>query len=236
MFTNAINTIIDMSDKKYDQETLDTLTDVVLSGTNMINDICDTVKIKPYEDLFTKDDNYFTVMNFIYTIIPDFDDFHTKLLTNNANLIKKLGATDMLLYDMYTKLGVRDFLVFRSASMKDLAGTDVKKRLYDETDSKFVYNLGKPTSEHVAVTYRDLRDTSENIEFVDKWLSDVTYTDVKRAIIFPNIEAAVSTDPDIVRNFVKECTPKGCIVVNQNIAFIDPENTKPMDKGYGLMI
>lgn len=202
----------------------------------MIINILDTVKIKPYEDSLTKDDNYFTVMNFIHTIFPDFDDFHTLLLANNANLTKKLGATDTLLYDMYTKLGVRDFLVFRSASMKDLAGTDVKKRLYDETDSKFVYNLGKPTSEHMAVTYRDLRDITENIEFVDKWLSDITYTDAKRAIIIPDIEASLSTDPDIVRNFVKDCTSKGCIVVNQIVTFIIPESTKPMDKGYGLMI
>lgn len=90
MITNAINTIVIMADKKYDQETMDVLTDVVLSGTNMIIDIRDTVKIKPYEDLLTKDDTYFTVMNFIYTIFPDFDDFHTLLLANNANLTKKI--------------------------------------------------------------------------------------------------------------------------------------------------
>lgn len=236
MITNAINTIVSMADKKYDQETLDVLTDVVLSGTNMIINIRDTVKIKPYEDLLTKDDNYFTVMNFIYTIVPDFDDFHTLLLANNANLTKKLGATDTLMYDMYTKLGIQDFLVFRSASMKDLAGTDVKKRLYDESDSKFVYNLGKPTSEHMVVTYRDLRNASEDIAFVDKWLNDVTITDAKRAIIIPDIEASLSTDPNIIRNFVKGCTSKGCIVVNQIITFIMPESTKPTDKGYGLMI
>ena len=157
MITNAINTIISMADKKYDQEILDTLTDAALSGTGMIIDMHDTVKIKPCEDLFTEDANYFTIMNFLYRLLPDRDDSLAILLVNNANLIKELGVTDMLICDMYTKLGVRDFLVFRSASMKDLAGTDVKKLLYDETDSKFLYNLGKPISEHLAVTYRDLR-------------------------------------------------------------------------------
>lgn len=236
MTTNAINTIISMADKKYDQEILDTLTDAILSGTGMIIDMYDTVNIKPYEDLLTEDANYFTIMNFLYRLLPDQDESHTILLVNNANLIKELGVTDMLIYDMYTKLGVRDFLVFRSASMKDLAGTDVKKRLYDETDSKFVYNLGRPISEHLAVTYRDLRHTSEDTEFVDNWLNDVTYTDAKRAIIIPDMEASLSADPDVVRNFVKECTSKGCIVVNQIVTFIIPESTKPTDKGYGLMI
>ena len=120
--------------------------------------------------------------------------------------------------------------------MKNLASTDVKERLYDETDSKFVYNFSKPESEHTVVTYRDLRNTSEDTEFVDNWLNDVTYPDAKRDIIIPDIEASLSEDSETVRNFVNACTSKGCIIVNQVITYINPESTKPMDKGYGLMI
>ena len=237
MNINATMLLSAMANKHYDQECMDTLTDVVLSASAMTIDTVDTVVIKPYGDLFTDNSNYFTIMNFIHPIIPDEDNFHSILLARNANITKKLNITSQLVKDLHTKLGVREFLVFRSVILKDGAKSDVKQRLLNETDSRITYNTDKAKTDQFYVTYKDVQHNILQLKRdVDAWLNDVNRTDKKCAIIIPDIDATLLGNPAYTKDSIDSYTSKGCIVVNHNVTFINPESTKPTDKGYGMVI
>lgn len=240
MITYATTLLAAMADKNYDQEYLNTLTDAVLSASTIAIDMDNTVEIKPYEELFTDNSNYFTVMNFMHSVFPDQDDLYTVMLANNANISKGLNIISQLVKDLHTKLGVHEFLVFRSVILKDFARTDVKQRLRDETDARIAYNAyntDNPEVDQFYVTYKDVRHNISQLKHdVDTWLNNVNHTDKKCAIIIPDIDATLSGNPAYTKGFIDLYTSSGCIVVNHNVTFINPESTKPMDKGYGLVI